>query len=373
MLAGQGFIAGSDALDLGAGVGFVGSELGRLLLERRRVSFDLIEGGFAGLGTVMRRISGGGVGDGRLTPGCVGSLLQRMPRVASYDPPAYEYVAFIDEAGDTGLKNVRPIDLKGGTEWFVIGATLVRRANEKEVPKWVGNILADIEVRQRPDLHFRLLSPTRQVRVCALMANLPAIYFAVTSNKRNMRRYRNERVEAKVLSAQWFYNWCIRILMERVTDLVLRDSVKRFGSPRIVKFIFSDTGGHSYSQTKAYHALLKTQARASSTFLQKRVPKWEVMDYRLVSNEENRNNAGLQLADVVASSFYTAIDKLDTGPCNPRAAELLKPRMAFEKVGDEKSITDFGLVLQPTPDYAVTIDEDQRQIFRFYGYPFAKK
>jgi len=287
--------------------------------------------------------------------------------------PDYQYVAYIDEAGDPGLNRVRPIDEVGGSEWLVIGATLIRRANEDRPPKWVGSILDDIGIRQRPDLHFRHLSPRRQHRVCELVAKLPAINFVVASNKKNMRQYRNERVEAKQLSQQWFYNWCCRILIERITDLVLRDSLRKHGKPERVKFEFSDRGGHRYSQTAAYYELLKVQARAQSMLLTKRVPKWETMHYKLVSSHLHEDRAGLQMADVVASAFYTAVDHLDTGPCRPEPAMLLKPRMAFEMISGQRSITDYGVTLQPTPDYSVDITSNQQAIFRHYGYEFQKK
>jgi hypothetical protein len=38
------------------------------------------------------------------------------------------YIAFIDEAGDPGLSNVRPIDAVGGTEWLCLGAIFMRAA-----------------------------------------------------------------------------------------------------------------------------------------------------------------------------------------------------------------------------------------------------
>lgn len=286
----------------------------------------------------------------------------------------YEYVAYIDEAGDPGLERVRPIDQVGGTEWLTIGCALIKRNEETFPTEWIKAILADIGIKQRPDLHFRHISPTRRLRTCDLMSELPARYFVVCSNKKNMRRHKNDRAEAKSISKQWFYNWCIRILLERVTDFVKRDSIKRHGTPKNVKFVFSKRGGHSYTQTAAYHALLKVQSSGSKPFLNRRVPVWEVMDYRLVEDIPHSKAAGLQLADVVASSFYYSIENLDTGPCSPEPAKLLKPKMAFEHDSDgNQCIADFGVVLQPTPDFKAPISDDQREIFRHYGYTFEKR
>jgi Protein of unknown function (DUF3800) len=289
---------------------------------------------------------------------------------SDHDLPPYEYIAFIDEAGDPGLDRVRPIDPIGGTEWLVIGAALVRVANENSPPKWVRSILDDIGVRQRTDLHYRDLSPTRKNRVCSLMVALPAVYFVLASNKKNMRQYRNVRAETNSYSLQWFYNWCCRMLIERITDYVLRDSLRKHGKASKVKFVFSRRGGHRYSQTAAYHDLLKRQSRAESTFLKKRVPKWEVMDWRLVADRPHKELAGLQLADCVASSFYDAVDYLDTGPCRYDGAKLLKPRMADEIVNGLRMQADFGVCLQPSNFSKANLTHQQRPIFEFYGYQF---
>jgi hypothetical protein len=285
------------------------------------------------------------------------------------DAPDFEYVAYIDEAGDPGIQRVRPIDNAGGTEWITVSAVLVRKPNLALAPQWVAGIIKDIGVSQRRDLHFRSLSPARKRRVCQMVSDLPVRLFVVASNKKNMRQYRNERA-AKVLSNQWFYNWLVRILIERITHYCERDAIKRFGLPRYVKFEFSQRGGHSYSQTAAYHELLKVQSRADTTLLRKWVPKWSVMHWKLVDYYPHEDRAGLQLSDVVASSFYTAVDNLDTGPCDPSFAQLLRPRVAFR---GKFQYADYGVVLQPTPDWSADISEPQRAIFRHYGYTFQKK
>jgi hypothetical protein len=201
-----------------------------------------------------------------------GSLSSACSLSVFPDAPDHEYVAYIDEAGDPGINRVRPIDNNGGTEWITISAVLVRKPNFTKVPHWVADIVKDIGITQRRDLHFRDLTPARKARVCKMVSDLPIRLFVVASNKKNMRGYTNERA-AKVMSNQWFYNWLVRVLIERITHFVERDSVERYGSLRLVKFEFSQRGGHSYSQTAAYHELLRMQSRADATVLKKWVPK----------------------------------------------------------------------------------------------------
>ena len=62
------------------------------------------------------------------------------------DPlPTYDYVAFIDEAGDPGISKVRPRDPNGGSEWLMIGGVLVEAKRELEPVAWVRKILVSVQ------------------------------------------------------------------------------------------------------------------------------------------------------------------------------------------------------------------------------------
>src|SRR4051794_33105993 len=100
------------------------------------------------------------------------------------------------------------------------------------------------------------------------------------------------------------------------------------GRPRYVKIIFSKRGGHSYAHTAAYSEILKQQSRSKTTLLKRREIRWQVVDHRLQENVSHLSNAGLQLADIVASSFYQAVDVLPPTIWDNRNAQLLRPRIA---------------------------------------------
>ncbi|WP_247645278.1 DUF3800 domain-containing protein [Agrobacterium tumefaciens] len=280
--------------------------------------------------------------------------------------PDYEFIAYIDEAGDPGLKNVRPIDDRGSTEWMTVSAAVICREREQEAIEWVAKINKTIGVENTQVIHFKDLTREHRLTVCEELAKLPVRLFVVATNKKNMRRHQNDRA-AKVPSKQWFYNWIVRILIERVTHWCGRRADRHKLARRHVKFVFSQSGGHSYSQTAAYHELLKKQARGGKPYLSKWVPRWDVMSMHLVENYPHYKRAGLQLADVTASSFYQAIDNLDTGPCETSYAKALRPRMAHNVSG---YYDDYGVVLQPTPCWTAEISSDQREIFEFYDYDF---
>src|SRR5262249_51677827 len=158
--------------------------------------------------------------------------------------PQVSYVAYIDESGDDGLTQVKPIDPNGASEWFILSAVVVRADVHREAI-WVQKILSDLRLHQRKMLHFQPLDELRQLRVCRDLAKLPIRCFTFMSNKQNMRRYRNVRAERVSYSAgrTWFYWWSTRILLERVTDYCERRSLHEYGEPRLVRIEFSRRGG----------------------------------------------------------------------------------------------------------------------------------
>jgi hypothetical protein len=281
--------------------------------------------------------------------------------------PPYYYIAYIDEAGDPNIDRVRPIDNPGASEWLVMGAALIEASNESAPVTWVRTILDAIGSKQRIALHYRNLKEWQKPIACQELARQPVSLFAMLSNKKNMRQYRNERAAAKgspLVSKQIFYNFCTRLLLERVTHFVLNHSMKTYGEPRHVKVVFSRRDGHSYGHTFAYNEVLKAQARAGTTFLSKRTIRWEVMNYNLLEVESPSNSAGLQLADLVASPFYQAVDILPPTLWDPRNAQLLKPRMAQYRGRYE----NYGVAFVPYRYHEAELLPDQIDIFEFYGF-----
>lgn len=279
----------------------------------------------------------------------------------------YGYIAYIDEAGDPGLKKVRPLDENGASEWLVLSAVVMKESREPYVVDWLQDIMTDLGVTQRRDLHYRTLSPTRKLAAGRQIAALPLRGFAVCSNKKNMRGYSNPRA-SKVPSQQWFYNWCVRLLLERVTQFCEARTMQDYGKRKLIKVEFSERGGHRYSQTAAYSYYLAQQQQGGQVYLKKREPVMKMLDWSLMEPHPHGDRAGLQLSDFVASAFYQAIDCLGPGKWDLEPAKSIQPIM-----GKEQGIQrDFGVALFPTPPWKAKLTADQRQIFEHYGYDFGR-
>lgn len=288
-------------------------------------------------------------------------IVAQIPSMSDF--PAYDYVLFIDEAGDDGLTRVRPIDPNGASEWLVISGLLVRAEDEGRCRDWLDEIRRDIDATQSTTLHFKKLSPSKRLRAAIMLSELDVRLFVVCSNKKNMRGYRNSRAEAAG-GKQWFYNWVVRVLMERATEYCLNNSVRRLKRTGRMKVLFSARGGHSYGQTKAYWELLRAQGKP---YLSNYKIRFEVLSYGLVDYVPHYMHSGLQLADIVASAFYQAVET-SSRRWSTDSAKALSPRMA--KVSSR--VVDIGLVLQPHRIDEIGLTSEQKEIFQHFGYVFAK-
>lgn len=282
----------------------------------------------------------------------------------------YDYVAYIDEAGDPGLNRVKPLSLPGSSEWLIISAALIPAEAEAHVKNWVQDMMAAMNSRQLTDIHFQKLNPTRKALLCSMLAEKNVRLFSVISNKQNMQGYQNPRAAA-VPSDNWFYCWMTRVLLERLTHCVAHASVKRYGEIRKMKLEFSERGGLSYSQMSAYYEWINMKSVGGKIPLY--LP-WGTVDFRVISQSlmkvyNHRDRAGLRLADIVASAFFKAVDVHDTRACDSQFAKLLAPAMA--RAPNTKQVAGYGVKLMPSWRKLdqFNVPERQREILRYYGYP----
>ncbi len=288
--------------------------------------------------------------------------------------PEYDYVAYIDEAGDPGLKRVRPRSAKGASEWFILSAALIPAELELEVETWIAEIMGAFNSPQMQDIHFAKLTDARKTIACSMLADRHVRFFTILSNKQNMQGYSNPfaaRITSPMPADNWFYCWMSRVLLERLTDFVAINSIKKFGRPSRVKLVFSERGGLRYSQMHAYFEWINMKSVGGDRPLY--LP-WGKVDFRCLHRDllkvfPHRELAALKMPDIVSSAFYRAVDVLDVPRRDSSFAKLLKPRMACDPVSG--LISGYGVKLMPNWKALdrFNVPESQREILRFYGYP----
>ncbi|MDE1149130.1 MAG: DUF3800 domain-containing protein [Azospirillaceae bacterium] len=119
----------------------------------------------------------------------------------------------------------------------------------------------------------------------------------------------------------------------------------------------------SYQNLIDYMEKLKIQTWTNSL----RIPgyiKWDVFDVEQIKVVSHKNEAGLQLADVVAGSFYEAVSVERQRGCFADHAKLIVPRLYRGKKG---VIIGNGIKPMPALDKMGLLPQ-QREIFEFMGY-----
>lgn len=221
-----------------------------------------------------------------------------------------DFVAYIDEAGDEGFKFLN--GERGSSRWFVLAATVIRKANDGEVVKVARNVR---ELLGKPDkfvLHFRELKHEQRVPYVRQVAAMPIRTVSVLVHKPSIRNPENFQQEAHKL-----YRYCTRLLLERVSWLCRDHAISDTCS---VDLIFSNRSAMSYDNLRAYLGLLQLQSQASSDIS----IHWPAIDCAKVRAVNHDKLAGLQLADAVASSVFYAVNKTQYGEVEDRDLQTLK-------------------------------------------------
>lgn len=273
-----------------------------------------------------------------------------------------EFVAYIDESGDTGLESVRPIDAVGATEWLILSCFLVRVQNDTETVGWVKEIQSKFKNVQSPYLHFADLIPAKKEIACNVLAQKPCALFTYMSNKKNIRQYRNPNLDDN--NKAWIYWFLSRLMLERVTNFCERKVAPSQRGKSKLRIIFSRRGGLRYIDFSNYLRKLERQSRAGMLVLDQGDLCWSVIDHEEIYVLDHKKRAGLQLTDIVAGAFFQAVERNRPGECDPRYAKLLKPRIAQDQY---HRVLGYGIGTRPLP-HEMDLLPQQREIFEFYGY-----
>lgn len=273
-----------------------------------------------------------------------------------------EFVAYIDESGDTGIEKIKPFDTGGASEWLVLSCTLVRVEHDTKLVSWVKEILSQFRNNQAKHLHFNeLIAPKKKI-ACEVLASKPCLNFVVMSNKKNIKGYKNPNLDDG--NRAWIYWWLTRLLLERVTKACATYVPDNMKGKQKLKIVFSRRGRLRYIDFHNYLKKLYKQSRMGTLVLTQGDIDWSVIDFEEVFVIDHKQRAGLQLADIVAGAFFQAVERNRPADCDSTFAKILKPRMARNRNGQ---FIDHGLKTMPDI-WQMDLHPTQRELFEHYGY-----
>ena len=251
---------------------------------------------------------------------------------------------------------------------------LVRSNRLPELSDHLNKMKAEVALSSSTEIHFRDLEQEIQLKLLSGLGAFKCGIIAVVSNKRNMRRYRNRRIERKLNEIDgkgrirpqrnsWFYNHIFRYLLERASAECNRVTQAAYGEFRTINVIFAQKRGFNYAQSRAYLEKLRVERHDRSYFNNKQQITWSVVDPMAVVSARPKTTPGLQLADCAASGIHRAIDEDWYGCARPDYLEALVPRL-LQREGSAKN---FGFTLLPE-NFSGPLSDTQRKALALVGY-----
>jgi Protein of unknown function (DUF3800) len=282
---------------------------------------------------------------------------------------AYDYVLYVDEAGDDKVANLKPDAQNGNSEWLCLAGYLVKASDVPELERRRDAVSRSFGGRIGAPIHFRNLKPRNRLKVCEKLSEYSARAFVLCSYKRTMIGHHNERAAAATGNHNYLFNFVVRLLLERVTVFVKAHAAQNGVKNPVLRIEMANRKGHHFGHLKAYVLQLIRQSEAGTTFLATRVIDGSVLRYNEIDRAAASDVPGLQLADIVVSAVFQAIETRATGYA-PLPAKKLKgifagkqnfPRAAFRR-------SNIGMTFYPASEAIHLIRNEQAAFFEEFGY-----
>lgn len=224
------------------------------------------------------------------------------------------FVAFIDEAGDEGF-TFRPHPTPGSSEWFVLGACIMREKNRSAVMRRVNEVLGPIEALRRAPAHFMNLSHEQRVAIAHMLGTLSARIVTIPINKIATAALPEGHT---LRGRRRLYFYYTRYVLERIS-WITRDHRTNGEGDGSCKLIFSRAKNLSYDGLKTYLKKLKDEHETEID--------WSAINPDNIEVGQHEQSVGLRLADAVVSGVRCALELTPHGFCEDRYLRLMKPKI----------------------------------------------
>lgn len=162
--------------------------------------------------------------------------------------------------------------------------------------------------------------------------------------------------EAVFKQKNYLYNYLLRWLLERVSDVCFRVASPH---PCSVRIVFSQRKNSDYQTMRDYLILMRDGREQIQPV---RSINWGVIDVDRIAVENHSKWAGLQLADCATSAFFNAIEPNQYGNYEPAYAKMLGSRLIKSKAGH---VLNCGLTPVPSM-HKSALDTAQTAFFSMF-------
>ena len=259
------------------------------------------------------------------------------------------FVVYVDESGDEGFSFG-----KGSSDWFVLSAVITRKATEIETVKLVDSVRDLLNKPKKKPLHFRDLRHEQRLPLIAEIARADLRTVSVFFFKPLIKEPDKFRERFRL------YFYAVRFLLERVS-WYCRDNINAHDAGNCsAEIVFSNRSGMSYTEISEYLSYLKSRTDDLGVNIH-----WPTINPKHITAFSPGKRLGLQIADAVASGFFSAVQPSRYGYTEDHYARLLKP-IVYNRKGLFQS---YGLKFWPAASYNLLINQETKGWLTEYEGP----
>lgn len=268
-------------------------------------------------------------------------------------PPKRAFNIYIDESGDEGF-----CFEKGASRWFILSGVVVPVDQELGIVAEVAKARATMGLKPNQPIHFRKLNHEKCLFLADHVSKLPVRTASVLMHKPDLHSPENFRERHRL------YRYACRFLLERAS-WYCRDHVhNRMGLGCKAGVVFSNRSGMSYDEIREYIDLLYVTRDVNDVRI-----CWDAIDATRIETYNHGQRALLQVADVVASALFQALEPGPLGYREDRYARMLQS-VAYRRGG----VRGYGLKFFPSKtEQATGCDPEYAWCREVYGFATTEK
>lgn len=238
---------------------------------------------------------------------------------------AATFVAYVDEAGDEGFKFG-----KGSSEWFVLGAAILRRATEMPEIRLVDDVRARLNRGRKPDrqfparkaLHFRDLEHDVRKYYAARIAQASLTTAVVLIKKQDLLPiYQTPAEQKKVGEA--LYHTATTTLIDIISHYCVNARTAEDAGDGSVDLVFSSRSSLDYAELRDFVGEVLAGSELSKYHGHTNA---DIIRVSQIQPMMHGKSMGLQIADAITSGYYKAVEPSEDGFVEDAYVRLLLPR-----------------------------------------------
>lgn len=258
---------------------------------------------------------------------------------------AQKYTLYIDESGESGIEKIRSQNHTGASPYMTLGACLVPNSHQEIITVKLQKVAEDIK---KITLHCKEMNHRQKVYYSRSIQSEKFLGFGVISLKSTLGRYKSD-IQS---NSDFYHNKCAQYLLERIGYFMKEKQI----SPQDLTIIFE----HSNNDISTLRNLIN---KCQKYPIDSRVALLNYIDTSKILTRKKKERPLLQLADLIAHSLYSCVNKSRSNLHIPEGRYLYELRKRFFHNTNTRRIEGYGIKavhnlksLQLDPDIHQLID-----------------